>query len=346
MPGFHVLVIESTQALGSLVARLIELADGTATVLTSDEDALGKLSVEPYDAVCFAASLRGKKGHGAIEFARRVRVRHPTLPLLMLTSSTDDTLQRDAHAAGVTQVFLRGDISGLAKYLELVAQRLREQRLEGRVLLVEDSRTIARYVSTLLEEAGLEVEVRGSAREALQAFASQKFDVVVTDIVLPGAASGVVMVRELRSEHGAAGARVPVLVITSLDDSSRRLELIRSGVSDWMLKPVLAEELIARVGNLLRNKRLLERVEAQQAELRSLALTDQLTKLHNRHFLLEAAALALSDARRHGHPLSMLVVDVDRFKVINDTHGHQVGDVVLSEVAALLKRESRGEDIV
>jgi diguanylate cyclase (GGDEF)-like protein len=97
---------------------------------------------------------------------------------------------------------------------------------------------------------------------------------------------------------------------------------------------------------MLRNKRLLERVEAQQAELRGLALTDQLTQLHNRHFLIDAAYLAMSEARRHKHPLSLLVVDVDRFKAINDNHGHQMGDAVLTQIAAILRQTTRGEDIV
>jgi len=343
MPSLKVLLIEPTRTLAKLVTRIVEQVGGTGTVLTSGTDATRLLRNEAFDLVCFAATLGGQN---AMTFARQVRAQHPTLPLLMLIASPDDEFSRNAQTAGVTQVFLRSDITGLARYLEVVAQRIHEGRLQGRALLVEDSVSTARLFARLLTDIGLEVISLTTAEEALLAFAAQPFDVVVTDIVLAGASSGVGLVRELRTAHGEAGARIPILAMTALDDTARRVELIRCGVSDLLLKPVLAEELIARVGNLLRNKRLLERVEAQQAELRSMALTDQLTQVHNRHFLVEAAQLALSEARRHGHPVSMLVVDIDRFKTINDTHGHGVGDQVLSHVAGLLKRTSRGEDLV
>jgi two-component system cell cycle response regulator len=343
MPILKVLLIEPTRTLAKLVTRIVDQVGGTGTVLTSADDAARLLKTEAFDLVCFAAA---QVGQAPLDFARHVRAQHPTLPLLMLISAPDEAFARSAQSAGVTQVFLRTDITALARYLEVAAQRVHEGRLEGRALLVEDSLSTARFVARLLSDVGLEVVSVVSANEALAAFIAQPFDVIVTDIVLAGGSSGVGLVRELRSTHGDPGTRVPILAMTSLDDTARRVELIRSGVSDLLLKPVLAEELIARVGNLLRNKRLLERVEAQQAELRSMALTDQLTQVHNRHFLVEAAQLAVSEARRHGHPVSLLVVDIDRFKSINDTHGHGVGDNVLSQVAALLKRSSRGEDVV
>jgi two-component system cell cycle response regulator len=320
MPSLKVLLIEPTRTLAKLVMRTVEQVGGSGSVLTSGTD--------------------------AFEFARMVRAQHPTLPLLMLLASSDDTFSRTAQSAGVTQVFLRSDIAGLARYLEIAAQRIHEGHLEGRVLLVEDSVSTARFVARLLSDVGLVVLSVTTAEEALERFVREPYDVIITDIVLAGASSGVALVRELRSSHGEAGVRIPILAMSGLDDTARRVELIRSGVSDLLLKPVLAEELIARVGNLLRNKRLLERVEAQQAELRSMALTDQLTQVHNRHFLVEAAQLALSEARRHGHAVSLLVIDIDRFKTINDTHGHPVGDGVLTQVAGLLKRTTRGEDLV
>ena len=343
MPSLKVLLIEPTRTLAKLVMRIVEQVGGSGTVLTSGFDAMQLLRTEAFDIVCFAATL-GEQN--AFEFSRQVRAQHPTLPLLMLLASSDESFSRMAQSAGVTQVFLRSDISGLARYLEIAAHRIHEGRLEGRVLLVEDSASTARFVSRLLTVVGMGVVSVTTAEEALTHFINEPFDVIVTDIVLAGSSSGVSLVRELRNAQGDAGARIPILAMSGLDDTARRVELIRSGVSDLLLKPVLAEELIARVGNLLRNKRLLERVEAQQAELRSMALTDQLTQVHNRHFLVEAAALALSEARRHGHPVSLLVLDIDRFKTINDTHGHAVGDVVLTQVASLLKRRSRGEDLV
>jgi two-component system cell cycle response regulator len=343
MPSLRVLIIEPSRTLAELYVRVVEQVGGTATTLTSPEDAAGWLRSEPCDVACFAA---GGGARSIMDFARKIRAQHPTLPLLMLSAALDEKFCHDVLRAGVTQVFARTDVVGFAKYLDVTAQRVQEGRLAGRVMLVEDSSSIARLVSQLLGDVGLEVQSFRTAEEALSAFGRGAFDLVVTDIVLAGASTGIALVRDLRGCAGEAGLRVPILAMSSLDDTARRLELLRSGVTDWMVKPVLAEELIARVTNLLRNKRLIERVEAQQAELRGLALTDQLTQLHNRHFLVDAAHMAICEARRHGHPLSLLVVDIDRFKGINDAHGHRMGDTVLAQVAALLRQATRGEDIV
>lgn len=343
MPSLKVLIIEPSRTLAQLYTRVVEQLGGTVNCLGSLGDAPELLRREPFDVACFSA-VDGL--HEATRFARSVRAQHPTLPLLMLSASPEEALAHEVQRAGVTQVFGRNDVLGFSRFLDVIAQRIHETELSGRVMLVEDSVSIARMLTQLLTDHSLEVVTFRSAEDALAAFSQGGFDLVISDIVLAGASSGVSLVRELRANMGEAGLRVPILAMTSLDDTARRLEVIRSGATDWMLKPVLAEELIARVTNMLRNKRLLERVEAQQAELRGLALTDQLTKLHNRHFLIDAAYLAMSEARRHRHPLSLLVVDVDRFKAINDSHGHQMGDAVLTQIAAILRQTTRGEDIV
>jgi two-component system cell cycle response regulator len=343
MPSLKVLIIEPSRTLAQLYVRVVEQLGGSATAVVSLDEAPALLRTEQFDLACFAASGGVAV---AVSFARMVRAQHPTLPLLMLSASPQEELAHEVQRAGVTQVFGRNDILGFSRYLDVASQRIHEARLAGKVMLVEDSVSIARMLEQLLIDHGMEVEIFRSAEEALVAFAAGTFDVVVTDIVLAGSSSGVALVRELRGKMGEPGLRVPILAMSSLDDTARRLEVIRSGASDWMLKPVLAEELIARVTNMLRSKRLLERVEAQQAELRGMALTDQLTQLHNRHFLIDAAYLAMCEARRHKHPLSLLVVDVDRFKAINDAHGHQMGDAVLMQVATILRQTTRGEDIV
>lgn len=343
MPSLKVLIIEPSRTLAQLYLRVVEQLGGTAANLASVDDAPALLRSEQFDVACFTAGIGLV---GAVEFARAVRVQHPSLPLLMFSAAPEEDLCHEVQRAGVTQVFGRNDLLGFARYLDSVAQRIHEAHLSGKVMLVEDSPSVARMIGQLLTDHGLQVENFRSAEQALAAFSTGHFDLVVTDIVLAGASSGVGLVRDLRGCMGEAGQRIPVLAMSSLDDTARRLEVIRSGASDWMLKPVLAEEMIARITNMLRNKRLLERVEAQQAELRSMAVTDQLTQLHNRHFLVDAAYLAMCEARRHKHPLSLLVIDVDRFKAINDSHGHQMGDAVLVQVAAILRQSTRGEDIV
>ena len=108
----------------------------------------------------------------------------------------------------------------------------------------------------------------------------------------------------------------------------------------------MGEELLVRVSNLITNKRLLDKVHDQRRELYSLATTDKLTGCHNRHSLTEFSNKFISQAQRHHYPVSLLVIDLDHFKSINDTHGHAIGDLVLTAVGKLLLNSFREGDLV
>ncbi len=100
----------------------------------------------------------------------------------------------------------------------------------------------------------------------MASFRISDFDLVITDVLLKGEASGLTLLRHIRSLPGI-GRRIPVLTITGYDDAARRQELFRAGTSDYITKPVLKEELVIRVSNLISNKLLADKVEGQQAEL-------------------------------------------------------------------------------
>jgi len=107
---------------------------------------------------------------------------------------------------------------------------------------------------------------------------------------------------------------------------------------------VVEEEVVARVSNLISNKQLFDQVRAQRRHLYELAMIDQLTGLYNRNSLSEFAKKAFAEANRHDFPLSLILIDIDHFKHINDTHGHLTGDEVLASVGEMLKQSCRSED--
>ena len=120
---------------------------------------------------------------------------------------------------------------------------------------------------------------------------------------------------------------------------------MKIGANDYVAKPVVNEELVARLTNLITQKKLFDQVEMQREKLHMLAMTDQLTTLYNRHFLSDMAPRRLKEVERHGFGLSLIVVDIDHFKQINDVYGHEAGDTVLKEVALVLKNNCREEDM-
>jgi two-component system cell cycle response regulator len=140
--------------------------------------------------------------------------------------------------------------------------------------------------------------------------------------------------------------RIAVVVVGAELDLEAILVALRHGAQDVLRAPVSPAELIARVQAAERTKVLQEELTAQSRRLESLIFGDELTGLPNRRFLLTQLSALVSGARRHERPLSVVMVDIDHFKAVNDTHGHAAGDSVLAAVATTLSERLREEDWV
>ena len=117
------------------------------------------------------------------------------------------------------------------------------------------------------------------------------------------------------------------------------------GVNDYLMRPVDRHELLARIRTQIKRKRFSDYLRNRLEESVELAITDPLTGLHNRRYMESHLRTLVEDAIRSGRPVSVLVTDIDHFKSVNDTHGHDGGDIVLKEFAARLKRNTRGIDL-
>jgi two-component system cell cycle response regulator len=145
-------------------------------------------------------------------------------------------------------------------------------------------------------------------------------------------------------EAEAKRAQVTVLAMVPRGDSAALAAAFDSGVADCVAYPFDADEVVVRVRTLLRRKAAAERRRADAAEVRRLALTDPVTGLWNRHHLDADLAVKIARAQATARPLSLLMIDIDRFKPINDRHGHAIGDKVLRSVAARLAGGIRSGD--
>ena len=193
-----------------------------------------------------------------------------------------------------------------------------------RIALVDSSRTVLHIVTNFLEAGGNEVRPFRDARAALDLIAGDGDVRVLITSAEPLSMSGLQLCREARK---IAGSRRPlyIIVMSSIDNPSFIVQALDDGADDFIHKPPGAEELRARM-------RAAERLTGLQLELLRLAATDPLTGLRNRRAFFEGAEEIAAKARRRV-PVCAIVVDVDRFKAVNDNHGHQVGDVVLRGVA-------------
>jgi diguanylate cyclase (GGDEF)-like protein len=212
----------------------------------------------------------------------------------------------------------------------------------ARVLVADDSLVIRSVLRKQLEEYGHEVVEARDGVEALASVRARAPDIILLDVEMPNL-DGHQVLAELQRDPVLA--EIPVVFLTGRSTTADVVEGLRLGAHDYLAKPFEPAELLARVSAALRVKRLQDELRVRNAELDTLSRTDALTRLPNRRHLLERLDESAASARRHGGVMAVLMVDVDHFKNVNDRFGHDVGDVVLQEVAARLQSACRAEDI-
>jgi len=264
---------------------------------------------------------------------------------VMLTSEADEEGNNEAYKAGYKTVFNKDDIDGLQGVILEAVNNLTID-LHARILYVEDDRLLAQFVSSLLRRYRANVETVYDLSSAIALFQQQEFDLIITDYYLGNDETGDDLVSFVRGFEDSSKASVPVLVASTESNQSKRVSFLRNGASDYIIKPYDNDELIARASNLIAHKKLLEQFRQQQKELLKMAMSDQLTGLYNRRSLFDFGSKYISNAVRHENPVSMLVIDVDHFKEVNDTYGHAKGDVVLMKIGKVLRYSCRNEDFV
>ena len=139
--------------------------------------------------------------------------------------------------------------------------------------------------------------------------------------------------------------QIPILLIGDVEDKDHFVKALEIGVNDYLMRPIDEQELVARVRTQVRRKRYQDRLHANFLQHLSMALTDSLTGLHNRRYLsthLDAVMERMQDSNK---PVSLLMIDLDHFKKVNDTYGHGAGDEVLHEVGQRILRNIRGFDL-
>lgn len=333
------LLLDPSRFQRSVIASVFARCNVEVDMAENAASGLKALADNRYDILCFSRQLGDMRG---TDFFREAKQRGlvGSFPSLMLTATPDKAVFDDAVAAGVTDCFPKSDLSGLEQYVEQWESRA-TRRLSGRVLLVEDSDTAANFCTEVMVGLGLEVSRYKTAEDAIASLAREDYKIVVTDFVLEGLQTGLSVIRSVRGQQGRK-SELPILALSSIDSVARRVDILRAGANDFVSKPVVAEELAARLGNLLMLRELFDRLAAQHELVKEMALHDRLTSLHNRHHLDAEMPRLIAETHQKGIPLTLVVVDIDHFKRVNDRYGHSRGDEVLIVVADILRSVCRG----
>jgi two-component system cell cycle response regulator len=211
----------------------------------------------------------------------------------------------------------------------------------GRILLVEDNERVARLVVSVLGKLH-EVDVEPALPTALVRLGEAPYDVLIVSLNLAGA-DGLRLCSQVRSLERTR--HLPIVVVVQPGEDARLLRALDMGVNDYLTRPVDRNELLARVRTQIKRKRHSDYLRDRLEESVELAVTDALTGLHNRRYMETHLSTLAEQAENTGRPLSLVVVDIDNFKSINDTYGHEAGDRVLRQFAARFRRNTRSIDL-
>jgi two-component system cell cycle response regulator len=309
-------------------------------------------------------------GMDGFEVCRKLRNNPATLhlPVIMVTSLDQASDRLRGLEAGaddfltkpIDEIALLARVRSLSR-LKLAVDELRSraatsaalgiqaaapQKLDGgkggKILLVDDrAHSRERVIAAL--GASHEIEVEGDPLEALPRAAENIYELVIVSLGLAGF-DGLRLCSQLRALERTR--HTPLLMLADADDRPRILRGLDLGVNDYLIRPIDRNELVARVRTQIRLKRYAEELRSHVQAAMELAVVDPLTGLNNRRYLESHLVSLLDQAARTGRPLSAMIVDIDHFKRVNDSFGHDCGDEVLKIFAARVKRAVRGADLM
>ncbi len=220
----------------------------------------------------------------------------------------------------------------------------------ARILIVDDHEDNVELLKARLEARGYQTETATNGQQALDQVAANPPDLMLLDVMMPEV-DGIEVARRIKANPRLPF--IPIIMQTALDATESKVEGLDAGADDYITKPINFAELEAHVKSMLRIKALQEDLAQRERQLadmndrlRHISQTDALTDLDNRRYVEERLAEMFGHAARFGESLGCVMCDIDKFKPVNDTYGHQAGDAVLRQFAAILRQEAREVDRV
>jgi two-component system cell cycle response regulator len=363
----RILVVDDVVANVKLMeARLTAEYFEVVTAMNGPE-ALSLCEQAQCDIVLLDVMMPGMDG---FEVCRRLKANAKThhIPVIMVTALDQPSDRVRGLEAGADDFLTKpvSDIALIARVrslvrLKMVTDELRMRALtsrdiglqdpvpdalaeagrDGRILVVDDRpASYERLAAALAAEHAVDVDP--NPQEAVFHAADGGYDLIIVSLNLQGF-DGLRLCSQVRSLERTRN--LPILLVAEVEDNARLLRGLEIGVNDYLVRPIDKNEMFARVRTQIRKKRYTERLRDNFQQSMELAITDALTGLHNRRYMESHLGTLVEEAAARGKPLSLLVLDIDYFKSINDNYGHDAGDDVLREFAIRVRKSIRGIDL-
>lgn len=289
------------------------------------------LSRHTPDALIIDIELPGESESG-LNFINRLQLDHQKLPLFVLTSHDDFEHYLQAVRSGALGYFVK-PLNASALEARLQRMLAARQRDAFRVLIVDDDQLLAQHYALVLENAGLRAEILTDPAEIFAGLRKFHPDVMLLDVNMPQC-TGPELAQLIRLQDEWLG--VPIIYLSSETDSERQLEVLIKAGDDFLTKPISDNALIVAIF-----------ARAQRARQLSEVMTkDSLTGLLQHAHIKERLANELVRSMRQQQQVSVVMLDIDHFKKVNDQYGHLTGDQVITSLANLLKQQLRKSDMI
>jgi two-component system, cell cycle response regulator len=213
--------------------------------------------------------------------------------------------------------------------------------VQGRILVVDDNPDNVEIIATRLRFRGYDMQEASDGYQALDLVQKNPPDLILLDVMLPDI-DGYEISRRIKGDESLP--YIPIILVTARDSTQDKVMGLDAGADDYLTKPINFPELEARVRSMLRIKRLQDELEEKNRELERLSISDGLTGLFNHRHIHGLLKDEFERVQRTGDKLTVAMLDLDHFKAVNDTHGHQAGDRVLEELAQILRDTAREID--
>ncbi len=363
----RVLVVDDILANVKLLEARLSAEYFEILTAYSGREALDILSRERVDVVLLDVMMPGMDG---FEVCRRIKQtpKLAHLPVIMVTALDQPSDKVQGLEAGaddfltkpVDDIALITRVKNLAR-LKVLADELMSRasttkdmgigpngipewaqaNVQGNILLVEDHARSAQRIVDGLSKAHT-VQVERDPQAALLRMGDQSYDLLIVSLSLQNA-DGLRLCSQVRSLDRTR--HLPIIIMVEPGDDARLLRGLDMGVNDYVLRPIDRNEMLARIKTQIKRKRHADLLRAKLDQSMEMAITDALTGLHNRRYMESHLSTLVGQAIQSGRALSILIADIDYFKSVNDTYGHDAGDVVLREFAARFRRNTRGIDL-
>jgi len=210
--------------------------------------------------------------------------------------------------------------------------------MENKILIVEDDKVISKLMHEFLSRSGYQAITTDSAEEAEKILKEEEIHIILTDIRLPGT-DGMTFTKNIKKKY-----ILDVIITTGYSSEYFYEDAISNGASDLIFKPIRLNELMLRINRVIRERSLINERDRMIERLKNQSIRDPLTELYNsRHFYAQLED-EIQRSERYLHPLSLIFIDIDHFKAINDTYGHMVGDQALLLIAKKMQASLRSQD--